>query len=201
MDSYLSIKEETTGSYKEKGSKFIAYAFPVSSEDEVKQKLNAIKKEHYSARHHCFAYVIGIDDKLTRAYDAGEPRHTAGDPILNQIRSVQLKDILVIVVRYFGGIKLGKSGLINAYKTAAQDVLSNTEIVEKVITKPVIIHFRYEGMNDIMHTLQQYHVEIIDQQYKSECSITCLLPASVVSKVTKILEGIKAVHKIEALSG
>ena len=201
MDNYLSIKGQSEGLYKEKGSKFLAYAFPVSSDIEVKEKLDAIKRKHYNARHHCFAYVIGMSEELLRAYDDGEPRHTAGDPILNQIRSAQLKDILVIVVRYFGGTKLGKSGLINAYKSAAKDALSNAVVIEKIRRKQLSIDFKYEGMNDIMHTLQQHNFEIVNQFYDSDCSITCLIPESEIFQIIKKLEGFKEVKSIKELPG
>ena len=201
MDNYLSIKGETKGLYKEKGSKFLAYAFPVSSEEDVKQKLDSIKKEHYAARHHCFAYVLGMEGKLYKAYDDGEPRHTAGDPILNQIRSTQLKDILIIIVRYFGGTKLGKSGLINAYKSAAQDVLSKVEVIEKVKSSLLIIEFQYEGMNEVMQTLQRYDLKITNQSYDEKCSITCQVPESTVSALVKIFKEFDMVNKIEELPG
>jgi len=201
MDNYLSLKAESQGLYKEKGSKFLAYAFPVSCEDEVYQQLDIVKKEHYGARHHCFAYVIGVDAKIFRAYDDGEPRHTAGHPILNQIRSFQLKDILVVVVRYFGSTKLGKSGLINAYKSAAKDALSNAKVVKKVLKKSISVDFHYEGMNDIMNTLQQQDFEIVNQVYEHECSITCLIPNSKISQVIKTLQSLKAVIKVIELPG
>jgi uncharacterized YigZ family protein len=200
-DKYLSIKETASGIYKEKGSKFIAFAVPVSNEDEVKNMLDKIKKEHYDARHHCYAYIIGKDEDLYKSYDNGEPRHSAGDPILNQIRSVRLRDILVVVVRYFGGTKLGRSGLIRAYKSAAQLALSKADMIEKVQTRIIIFKFQYEGINDLMHAIKHFNLEIIHQHYDNDCRITCLVPDSKVSIVKSHVRGIKAVRKIEELPG
>ncbi|MCR6638650.1 MAG: YigZ family protein [Sporocytophaga sp.] len=128
---YYSIKAPSEGLYKELGSKFISFAFPVSSETEIKDILERFKKEYYDARHICYAYRIGFSEQKFRVNDAGEPAHTAGDPIFNQIKSFELTNIIVIVVRYFGGTKLGKSGLIQAYKTAAEEALKNAEKIEK----------------------------------------------------------------------
>jgi uncharacterized YigZ family protein len=200
MDSFLSIKDKAEGMYKEKGSKFLAYAFQVSRTDEVIEKLDAIKKKHHRARHHCYAYILNEKD-IFKSYDDGEPRHTAGDPILNQIRSYQMKDILVIVVRYFGGTRLGKSGLINAYKAATKDVLSNAETIELIVEKEISIYFHYEGMNEVMRTIQQYNLKIMDQYYDTCCSITCLIPKSELHHIINILDAIKHVTKIEVLPG
>jgi len=199
-DKFLSIKGTAEGLYKEKGSKFLAYAFPVSKSDEVKENLDVLKKMHYNARHHCYAYILNNED-LTRSYDDGEPRHTAGDPILNQIRSAQLKNVMVVVVRYFGGAKLGKSGLINAYKSAAKDVLSNAEIVEKTIKKSISINCHYEGIHDVMHAIQQDNYKVVDQHYDKDCSITCLVPASKIPQFRKKLEALTNVIKTELLPG
>jgi uncharacterized YigZ family protein len=200
-DKYLSIQEMSEGLYKDKGSKFIALAYPVNHEDEVKQLIQSVKKEHYSARHHCFAYVIGNNNLHFRAYDDGEPRHTAGDPILNQIRSFQLTDVLVIVVRYFGGTKLGKSGLINAYKTASKEALSKATIIEKVPKTNINIDFSYEGINDVMHVLQQYDFKISDQKYEENCRITGLIPMAEVQELINRLSGYKSVINIGRLPG
>ena len=198
-DKYLSIKEKSEGLYKEKGSKFIALAFPVKHEDEVKQLIQSVKKEHYNASHHCFAYIILNKDVHFRASDDGEPRHTAGDPILNQIKSFQLMDVLVIVVRYFGGSKLGKSGLINAYKTASKEALSKAIIIEKVQKSKIIIHFNYEGINDVMHVLQQYDFKISGQEYEESCTMTGSIPLSQLSELINKLSGYKNVIKVDQL--
>jgi len=195
-DKYLSIKDKSEGLYKEKGSKFIALAYPVNHEDEIKQVIHSVKKEHYNARHHCFAYIMVNKNVHFRAYDDGEPRHTAGDPILNQIKSFQLMDVLVIVVRYFGGTKLGKSGLINAYKTASKEALSKATIIEKVQKTEISIDFRYEGINDVMHVIQQYDFKISDQKYEETCSITGLIPISELPEFINKLSGYKNVINI-----
>jgi uncharacterized YigZ family protein len=133
--SYRTIQAPTEGIYKEKGSKFLAFAYPVETEADVKGHLERIKKEYFDARHHCFAYMLGADRKKFRAFDDGEPNHSAGDPILGQIRSKNITNVLVIVVRYFGGTKLGVGGLISAYKTAAEDALNRAAVIEKEVGK------------------------------------------------------------------
>ena len=200
-DKYLSIKEKAEGSYREKGSKFIAVAYPVESEDEIKQLIQSVKREHYNARHHCYAYVLVDKDVICRASDDGEPRHTAGDPILNQIKSFQLMDVLVVVVRYFGGTKLGKSGLINAYKTASKEALSNAKIIEKVQKSEIKIHFNYEGINDVMYILQQYDFKISSQKYEQSCTIIGSIPLSEVSELLNKLSGYKNVIQADQLPG
>ena len=136
-----------------------------------------------------------------RKSDDGEPRHTAGDPILNQIKSLQLMDVLVIVVRYFGGTKLGKSGLINAYKTASKAALSNAIIIEKVQKSEICIHFNYEGINDVMHVLQQFDFKISKQEYEESCTITGSIPLSQLSELINKLSGYKKVTKVDQLPG
>jgi uncharacterized YigZ family protein len=200
MDKYFSIKENVTGLYKEKGSKFIAYAFPVTNETDVQGKLQAIKREHHKARHHCYAYVIGLGAQIYRSYDDGEPRHTAGDPILNQIRSSQLKDILIIVVRYYGGTKLGKSGLINAYKSAAKDAISNSVVIQRVIKKAIRVSFPYEAMNDIMHIIREYELEITAQRFDIDCTLTCLAPFSESADIIGVFKRHTGVTEVVELS-
>lgn len=199
MDKYLSLDGPSEGSYKEKGSKFLAYAYPVSSEKEVKARINALKKEHYNARHHCYAYILGSDGSKYRAYDDGEPRHSAGDPILNQIKSSGCMDVLVVVVRYFGGTKLGKSGLINAYKTATKEALSNAQVIDKVPMVRFQINFDYEGMQDVMHTLQHYENHITNQQFEETCSLICQVPEAVADMLMhelKIFNSVKQVIRL-----
>src|SRR5665647_871561 len=145
-DTYKTIGAPCEGLYKEKGSKFIAYAFPVSDEQQIKEITARLKKEHHSARHHCYAWRLGSDLELFRVNDDGEPSGTAGRPIFGQIKQHELTDILVVVVRYFGGILLGTSGLTNAYKQAAANVLTNAHIVEKVIETTIEVNFDYLAM-------------------------------------------------------
>jgi len=154
-DSYKSISAISKGSYKEKGSKFFSFAFPVISEEEVKEKLAMLRKEYHDARHHCYAYRIGYDKQVFRINDDGEPSGTAGRPIYGQILSNDLTQILIVVIRYFGGIKLGVPGLINAYRTAAKDALDHTAIVTKPIKEEYQVLFEYTVMNNVMKILKE----------------------------------------------
>lgn len=169
---YYSIKAPSEGLYKELGSKFISFAFPVSSETEIKDILERFKKEYYDARHICYAYRIGFSEQKFRVNDAGEPAHTAGDPIFNQIKSFELTNIIVIVVRYFGGTKLGKSGLIQAYKTAAEEALKNAEKIEKKEQVIITISFEYEKMNEVMKILKSFSADFVSQDFQSLCSMS-----------------------------
>lgn len=169
--SFHTISDPSTGEYKEKGSKFIALAFPVTSEDDVKARLMEVKKKYFDARHHCYAYVLGADKNKFRAYDDGEPNHSAGDPILGQIRSRNLTNVLVIVVRYFGGIKLGVSGLVTAYKTAAEEALDRASIVEQQITVVLVFEFDYQVTPAIMKLVKDFDLRIINQEFGEACSI------------------------------
>ena len=168
---FYSIKAPSEGLYKEKGSKFISFAFPVSTEAEIKDILERFKKEYYDARHICYAYRIGFSEQKFRANDAGEPAHTAGDPIFNQIKSFELTNTIVIVVRYFGGTKLGKSGLIQAYKTAAEEALKSAEKIEKTEQVVITITFEYEKMNEVMKVLKSFSTDFLSQDFQSVCSM------------------------------
>lgn len=171
-DTYKTITQTSSGLYKEKGSKFIALAYPVTHEDEVKEILAELKKEYYNARHHCYAYVIGPDKSAWRVNDDGEPSGTGGRPIHGQIQSFDLTNILIVVVRYFGGTKLGVSGLINAYKAAAKDALSQAEIIEKTVNEVYKLEFPYEEMNDVMRIIKEENIDILHNQYDEACIIT-----------------------------
>lgn len=171
-DTYYTITSRSTGLYKEKGSKFIAFAIPVLNETEVKAELERLRKEYYDARHHCYAYVTGFDKSSWRVNDDGEPSGTGGRPIHGQIQSKDLTNILLVVVRYFGGIKLGVSGLINAYKTAAADALAQAEIVEKTVNEIYELKFDYEAMNDIMKIVKDDGLLLLDTQFDLKCSLT-----------------------------
>ncbi|MCP4460188.1 MAG: YigZ family protein, partial [Cytophagales bacterium] len=142
-DRFFTIQSATSGEYKEKGSKFLAFAFSVSSEAEIKVHLDNLRKEYYDARHHCYAYVLGLENQSFRANDDGEPGHSAGDPILGQIRSFKLTNCLIVVVRYFGGTKLGVGGLVNAYKTAATGALSKSKKIEIIGRLKIDLKFDY----------------------------------------------------------
>jgi uncharacterized YigZ family protein len=170
-DFYLTISKPSTGEYKEKGSRFKAFGYPVSSPDEVKEILKQIKKEHHQANHHCYAFRTGPDRTNYRLSDDREPSGTAGKPILNQILSADLSDILIVVARYFGGSLLGVPGLINAYKSAAMDAISHAVIIKKIITERYRISFEFEVMNEVMGLLKSYSATVIQQQSAEHCII------------------------------
>lgn len=171
-DTYFTIKEPSQGLYKDRGSKFSSFAFPVNNEVEVKQRLSEIKKLHPGATHHCYAFRLGADKQSYRANDDGEPSNTAGKPILGQIQSKDLTNILIIVVRYFGGTLLGVSGLINAYKLAAADAITNASIIEKTVNDVYEIRFDYILMNNVMRIIKEEELQILSQESDLNCSIT-----------------------------
>ncbi len=193
IDTFLTIKEPSEGEYKEKGSKFLAFAFQVRTEDEIKERLDELRKKYYDARHHCYAYQLGQNGELWRANDDGEPNHSAGTPILNQIKSFNVTDVLVVVIRYFGGTKLGVSGLINAYKTSTQEALENAEIEEKIITKIISFSFDYLGMNDVMKLIKDYDLEIINQEFTNTCQMKLSVRLAIEEEVEAKLQDIKEV--------
>lgn len=170
-DCYKSISELSTGIFKDNGSKFLAFAYPVSSEEDVKPIIQQLKKEYFDARHHCYAYRIGHTGAIWRMNDDGEPSSTAGRPIYGQILSAELSDILVVVVRYFGGIKLGVPGLIRAYKTSTADAIANAVIIEKIATEPFKIIFDYLQMNAVMKRLKDLAITPTGQQFDLSCSL------------------------------
>ncbi len=170
--SYRTIQKPTRGTYKEKGSKFLAFTFSVSTEADIKDNLDAIRKEYFDARHHCFAWMLGAEKKYFRASDDGEPNHSAGEPILGQIRSNDLTNVLIIVVRYFGGVKLGVGGLIGAYKAAAEDALKNAIIIEEEVKEKISITYDYKCTPEIMRLVKDFDLTIIEQSFKETCSMT-----------------------------
>lgn len=171
-DTYKTIaaaSEEVL--YKEKNSKFFGYAFPVTTEEEIKEILERLRKEHFSARHWCYAYQIGTEKIQYRANDDGEPNNSAGMPIYGQIQSFEVTNVLVVVIRYFGGVKLGVGGLISAYKIAAQMALENSEIVERTIDKNFVISFGYANMNKVMRIIKEKNLQIVSQKMEMDCEI------------------------------
>ena len=170
-DTYKTISTSTEGIYKEKGSKFLSFAYPVTSTNEVKELVKTFKKEYYDARHVCYAYMLGVERKEWRANDDGEPSGTAGRPILGQINSRELTNILVVVVRYFGGILLGTGGLTIAYKEATADALSQAEITEKTVDEVIAISFEYILMNDVMRVIKDTNAHILRQDFDNQCSM------------------------------
>ena len=193
-DTYTTLAQPTEGLYKEKGSKFIALAFPVLSEEDVKERLVEVRKTYFDARHHCYAYMLGAAKTTYRANDDGEPNHSAGDPILGQIRASGLSNVLVIVVRYFGGTKLGVGGLIHAYKTATAEALSQAQTVEKHETSLLKIRFEYLQMNDVMSLVKEFNLPVKDQQFE----ISCALIVEVRNQLRETL--LSRLHKIEHVS-
>lgn len=170
-DTYASIAGRSDGLFKDNGSRFIAQAYPVESEEEVKEIVGSLKKEYHDARHHCFAYRLGLDGSRWRANDDGEPSGSAGRPILGQIDAAGLSDILVVVIRYFGGIKLGIPGLIRAYKTSTSDALAQATVVEKVAGKDYRLSFPYLSMNAVMKVVKDMSLPQKDQYFAERCSM------------------------------
>ena len=170
-DTYHTIAAPAEGLYKEKGSKFLAFAYPVRTTDEVKARLEQLRKDYFDARHHCYAYILGPHKDAFRANDDGEPSGTGGRPIHGQLLSADLTDTLIVVVRYFGGILLGASGLANAYKTAARDAIAHADIVERTIDIRYRLSFAYETMNDVMRILKDFDLKPEAQHYDMQCSL------------------------------
>ena len=167
--SYRTIAQPAEGIYREKGSRFIAFAYPVSSEAEIREHLAGLHKKYFDARHHCFAWILGAAPRASRAFDDGEPNHSAGDPILGQIRSRDLTNVLVVVVRYFGGVKLGVGGLVTAYKTAAEEALNGAQIVEREVTEEITIIYDYAATPEVMRIVKDYDLQITAQKFEAEC--------------------------------
>ena len=193
-DFYFTIEQPAIAEYKDRGSKFIGYAFPVENVDDFKVKLAEIKKEHPKASHHCFAYRIGLDQNVFRISDDGEPGGTAGRPILGQIDSRQLTNTLIIVVRYFGGTMLGVPGLINAYKMSASLALQLTPIVQKPVEILYNLQFDYTRMNDVMMIIKQYNCRIINQQNQLFCMMDIGVPKN---REAEVLYKLKDLQHIE----
>ena len=171
-DTYNTLEKAVENIlFKEKNSKFIGYAYPITSENEVKTHIENLKKEHFSARHWCYAYQIGTETFKFRANDDGEPSNSAGMPIYGQIQSFEITNVLIIVVRYFGGVKLGVGGLISAYKTTAQLTLEEADIVEKTIDKHFKITFDYKNMNKVMRIIKEKNIDIVHQKMELNCEI------------------------------
>jgi uncharacterized YigZ family protein len=193
-DTYKAIKSSSEGVYKEKGSRFIAFAYPVSDQNEIKPIIDRLKKEHHEARHHCYAYMIGKERSVYRVNDDGEPSGTGGRPILGQINSSGLTNILIVVIRYFGGTLLGVSGLINAYKTAAAKAINNAAIVELTLQEFYEITYPFISMNDVMKILKEEHIGQSDQSFDLECCMKINFRATAKEKNLKRLsrvEGLK----------
>ena len=196
-DTYKTITEPSEGIYTEKRSKFIAIALPVRTHEEIKAHLEVYQKKYYDARHVCYAYMLGHERKDFRANDNGEPSGTAGKPILGQINSNELTDILIVVVRYFGGNKLGTSGLIVAYKAAAAEAIASATIVEKTVDDEVTVLFEYPFMNDIMRIVKEEEPAIIQQSYDMDCSMTLRIRRSIMPRLMARLEKVETARIID----
>ncbi len=196
-DSYNSIQKSSEGLFKDKGSKFLSFAFPVVSEDEIKEIISDIKKQYHNARHHCYAYKLGADNNNFRVNDDGEPSGTAGKPIYGQMLSNELSDILIVVVRYFGGVLLGTGGLINAYKNAAFDAIQNAIIIKKVVKEPLNIGFTYELMNPVMKIVKDLELDVLKQDFTDTCKLHLNVRLKDYNTVKERFEHIYGVNIIE----
>jgi len=183
MDFYKTIKSSSKGLFKDKGSKFLAFAYPFENTSEVKSTIEPLRKEHFKAVHFCYAYRIGIDRNNFRINDDGEPAGSAGRPILNVLLSKEITNILVVVVRYWGGTLLGVPGLINAYKSVTEEALSNAEIIKKTVNDVYQITFGYVQMNDIMKVVKDFDLKVITQQFDNQCVIEIEFRQNISSQV------------------
>jgi uncharacterized YigZ family protein len=190
-DSFFTIQSESEGNYKERGSKFIAKAYPIESEEQIKEIFSLLRKEYYDARHHCYAYRFNPEDEQFRSNDDGEPSGTAGKPILNQLLSKELMNVLVVVIRYFGGTKLGVSGLINAYKMATIDALEKVKIVKRFVFRQIEIKFEYPMMNSVMRLIKEEDVEVLEQNFDLNCVIKIKIKKSELGKILLKLEELR----------
>lgn len=193
-DTFRTIKNISKSIYTEKRSKFLAFAIPVESVEEVKAIVSEYQKDYYDARHVCYAYMLGAERLDFRANDNGEPSGTAGKPILGQINSNELTNILVIVVRYFGGIKLGTSGLIVAYRQAAADAIAEAEVVEKTVDEDISFIFEYPFLNDVMRIVKEENPQIMSQGYDSDCTMTLRIRKGMIPKLKSRLEKVETLR-------
>ena len=191
VDVYKTLEEDSEETlFKEKGSKFFGYAFPVTDEEQVKNILLDIKKKHHSARHWCYAYKLGVDPVRFRVNDDGEPSNSAGQPIYGQILAADVTDVLVVVVRYFGGVKLGVGGLIRAYKASAQLTLESSKIVEKTIEEKLELTFQYQHMNKVMRVIKQKRLTVFSQELTTSCKLILNIKKSEFSQVKNAFEAL-----------
>ncbi len=200
IDTYKTIAKPATGYFRDRGSKFPAFVYEVESEEDVQKILLKLRKEYHDARHHCYAYRLGADHKKWRANDDGEPSNSAGQPIYGQIRSHELTNILIVVIRYFGGTLLGVPGLINAYKTAAADAIDNGGITTKIVYDNIRVDFEYPAMNDVMKLIKESKIEQKNQIFELSCSISLRIRQSISDEIIIRLRKIKSVTKVELRS-
>lgn len=188
MYKFKTINKQSEGMFMDKGSKFPTYAFEVYDESDIKKSLNKVQELHPKATHHCYAWKLGLDNNLYRANDDGEPTGSAGRPILGQIYSNELTNVLIIVVRYYGGTKLGVSGLINAYKKSAQDALNNATIVEKELKSDFIVECNYLQVNDLLNYLKKVKVQNLKQEFTEVCNLSFQIEKSKMTEISTWLE-------------
>ena len=193
-DTYRTITKETDGYFRDKGSKFYAFAFPVSTEEEVKEKLAYLRKKYYDARHHCYAYQLGAEKTAYRINDDGEPSGSAGKPIFGRILSNDLTNILIVVIRYFGGVKLGIPGLINAYKTVAQEAIEKNTISTHTINMIYELKYEYPLMNDVMRIIKEEALDIVFQQFEMNCTIHISVRRNDASRIESKLLSIRELN-------
>ena len=186
-DVYKTVAGVAEGYITEQRSKFISYSIPVRTPEEAKEKIDALRKQYYDAHHVCWAYMLGIERRQFRANDDGEPSSTAGKPILGVINSNGLTDVLIVVVRYFGGVKLGTSGLVAAYRSAALDAIANAEIIEKTVDETISIEFAYPFLNDVMKIVEECNPQILAQQFEMNCEMTLQIRQSEMGKLKSLL--------------
>ena len=191
--SYRTIKKRSEGVFRDRGSKFLAFAYPASDEEKIKDLLGSLRNKYHDARHHCYAWRTGAAGENFRANDDGEPSGTAGRPVLGQIQKHELTNILIVVVRYFGGTLLGTGGLINAYRSAAADALEHAEIITKTVEDIIDVKFPYAAMNDVMKVLKEEQAEQLKQDFDMDCIIRVAVPLENSERVTGRLGGIDQV--------
>ena len=196
FDAYKSIAAPAQGLFKDNGSRFIAFAYPVETEEQVKELVQALRKEYHDARHHCFAYRLGYKGDVWRASDDGEPSGSAGRPILGQIDSLGLSDVLVVVVRYFGGIKLGIPGLIRAYKTSTADALASAQIIEKIAARSFRVNFDYLSMNAVMKVLKDLDLQPSAQDFGEQCSLQVRVRLSLTDTFTDKMQSVATIEPL-----
>ncbi len=190
-DSYQTIEAPAEGFFKDRGSKFLGYAYPIGSEEDTKPLLAALRELHPKAVHHCYAFRLGLDRNHYRANDDGEPSGTAGRPILNTLYSRDITNVLVVVVRYFGGTLLGVPGLINAYKTATEEALAEAKVVTRYVCDEYEVLFPYEAMNDVMRVVKSANLNVREQLFEMECKVVVLVRKTMLNQVVPAFEGIE----------
>ena len=194
-DFYMTLsKPSVEGVYKEKGSKFLAFAYPLSDPDQVAERIQSLKKAHPKARHWCYAWQVGVENPVFRTSDDGEPNNSAGKPIYGQIQSFGLTNLLIVVVRYFGGTKLGVGGLIVAYRSAAKFALENAQLVEKILTKELSLQFDYVNMDKVMRLIKENAITIRSQKMELNCFFIISMRKSELERIVKLFEGLRCVE-------